>query len=303
MNRINFIFLTLGLCLGSCVFASTVKYRLIVKLDKTYAVIGTPITLTTRLVSADAKSILWDAYDSSLVKIKKIRILSIRPAGTGQRAFEHTVIFTAVKPGDLVLDSLPVIVNSVAGNYTAFTKPVAIKFKNEQLLTSLNDIKQINESNYLSAKILSVFFLVGLFLLLAGVFAISVFNRNKRKRQPSIYNIQQTLLDRINLLEMEITAEVTTDKRIADQIFDVLKEYLEKVFLTGQVPVSEDRLIQQITPLNLRDQEKKEIINLLETSKKIRFSYQNKTPDFLSAFLYKLKTFIINSSPPKMPML
>jgi hypothetical protein len=292
MNRIRFILVLVGTLLLINLYAVTINPGVVVKTDKNKTVIGGLITLVIEVKGAGIKYVSWNLCDTAVTNIEKINVLQTASSGDVIKSFKHTIIFTSSKPGDILINHLPIVIHYLKGDYVIYTNRNIIKFKNEPLLTSINDINSIDVTGFLPLKYLLYF---GLFLT---VFIVAFAKRNmlvKKKTvelKPSPQEIRRAALDKLELLEHQMANNISANNHIADMIFDILKDFLQQVFTSKQFTGTESELLKNINSLPIEKREKELITDVLNTSLNTRFSIQDNSP-LITVYLDKVKSLIL----------
>jgi hypothetical protein len=290
MNKITILSIIVMLFFANCLSAfSSNEYTVILKTNKSKAQIGEVVETYITVKGNDITNIDWKLCDSLIERKDQIKLISSRYLISKNGIFEKEIIFTVVKPGKLLFGSLPIIIYRYQKLDTAFTNNCQIFFLTTKLPTSINDIKSIYRRDVFLVR----YFLISAFILIAILLTKMFF-----KRKTSLYRIKRKVfLQKIHLLEEELKNNPLANSRINDAVFNLLKQYLGQNIINKTVNGSEQSLSNHIDLLPLIDEDKELINNILNISKKLRFSYQYETSNLPVKYLEDVKMFVTNYPP------
>jgi hypothetical protein len=206
-------------------------------------------------------------------------------------SFKHAIIFTSTKPGGITIDHLPVIANDATSGYKIFTDKVTVNFKNEALLTNINDINANVATRFSELKY--VLFAALVVIIIIIVFAARYSVDKKKKAEPvAPQHIRQAALEKLKLLEQQ-----PANGQVVDMAFDILKNFLQQAFTTINFTATESELLQSINALPVGQSDKELIIGILKASANTRFK-KPQDSRLVAAYLAKVKSFITDVSIP-----
>jgi len=147
---------------------ATTKPVIVVKTNKNETVTGGAITLVIQVKGTGINHVSWGLCDTALANIQKINVLKVSSSAIADSSFKHTIVFTSIKPGNIIIDQLPVVVWYATGNYDVFTDKVTVNFKNEPLLTNINNINtnvatRFSELKYVLGGALLIIIIIAVF--------------------------------------------------------------------------------------------------------------------------------------------
>jgi len=293
MDRLKWIWLLSGISLITSVCAEGIKPILMIKTDKRQAVTGGLIKLDITVKAPGIKSVSWKNCDSVIKNIPNVKILKI--AGyKDANSFHHRIVFTSIKPGDITIDRLPIVIRYAGKNVILSSHSNIVKFSNEPVAADISDINPIYSDSFASFKYLLYPCLPVAGIILALITTYSFIKKRKEKSQISLQNIQNIALEKLQLLENQMGSSPSLNNEFGDKIFDVLKEYLKQMGLLKQPAVSEYEALMTLSNLTLETSEKERINEILDTSLRVRFSIINRHS--VTDYMNNVRNFISGSS-------
>jgi hypothetical protein len=291
MNRIKLISLMVNMLLIINLHAGTIKPVIVFKADKSQVTVGGLITLTIQVKGTGIKYVSWNLCDSVIANIDKVTVLQTDTPRNGIKSLQHTIVFTSTKPGIMIVDHLPVVIYSSEGDYTLFTNRSIFKFKDETLVSNINDINPITVTRLLPLKYLLYFALSLMIIITLFSAGNRSLKKNKREVKMSPQEIRMAAIEKLELLELEMINAPGANSYTRDMIFELLKDFLEQVFLSKKIKGNENEMLKNINSLPLENGEKELIIDILNLSLNTRFSIQNNS---LSTTVYmdRVKSFV-----------
>lgn len=255
------------------------------------AKIGDPITLAIRVTGAGIRNVSWDLSDKWLGANDLFKIIGTKtkPAGHGQ--FNHTIVFTVIKQGDVKIGGIPVLISYKDGLDTIFTGNKHIHFLNNKVPNSLSDIRDIIPPHFWFTKYLPIS-MISLSAFLLVLLFLRFIAKQIRKKGMSTTVLRDNYLRKIDLLETQVNDKIANADLINDEALKIFQEYLK-----SSIILSEGNQNMQ----ELNEPGKQAFNEILENTGRIRFSKDKNTALLITA-LQKIKAFINTypNLPPKL---
>ena len=287
MRIIRLFFVFIGLVLADKAHAFTVES----KINKKGIELGGLIYISIKVTGINIQNVSWQAASEVFTDNAKIKLIAVKATANNSGSFGCDFIFTAIKPGNVIINPLPVIIKHDGRTDTVFTKIYAVKFKYDIALSTINDVKPIEKFNmaYIAEALVGLMFI---YCLITVIVRIEGAIKLKMKKNISIERIRSIYLKRLQALEVRLIENIPPDT--IEGLFDIFKGYLNEITVGGFTDVTELSVLELADELKLDHEDKQHLAGLLNAAYKLRFSYQQVMPVALKGYVDEVKAFIIN---------
>lgn len=259
------------------------------RLDSTVLWIGDQAHLSFEVSQQPNQKVSMPIFSDSIVRglelVEPVKTDSVKTADGPILVTQHYVV-TAFEDTLLYIPPFPFVSNGD----TVWSKSLSLKvvqpFKIDTTSNSIADIKPVFEPKFDWLGLLKIILLV---LLIHGLLVIAlIFYRKYKKDKPVFENkIQEPLLppyvvalNQLDKIKQAKPWQQGRSKEYHTDLTDVIREYIERVFLIKSMEMTSEEILDQLNIL--RKEEKSAYIGLkqiLQLADLVKFAKWNPTPD------------------------
>jgi len=259
------------------------------RLDSTVLWIGDQAHLSFEVSQQPNQKVSMPIFSDSIVRglelVEPVKTDSVKTADGPILVTQHYVV-TAFEDTLLYIPPFPFVSNGD----TVWSKSLSLKvvqpFKIDTTSNSIADIKPVFEPKFDWLGLLKIILLV---LLIHGLLVIAlIFYRKYKKDKPVFENkIQEQLLppyvvalNQLDKIKQAKPWQQGRSKEYHTDLTDVIREYIERVFLIKSMEMTSEEILDQLNIL--RKEEKSAYIGLkqiLQLADLVKFAKWNPTPD------------------------